>query len=156
MAEESLEIRRGWYFEAFEVGQSAMTAARTVTEADVVGFAALSGDWNPLHTDAEYAAGHLFGQRVAHGPLGLCIAEGLANRLGLLDGTALGLRQIVSWKFSRPIFIGDTIRVRIAVVGTRRMARLGGGMVSLDMHVLNQEDEVVQRGRWDVLVQGER
>lgn len=144
--------RRGLYFEEFEVGQSVTSAGRTVTEADVVAFAALSGDWNAIHTDAEYARKGMFGQRVVHGLLAMSIASGLAMRLGLLEETALAFREISDWKFSLPIFFGDTIRVRLTVVETRPMPRLGGGLVTLKVEILNQQDQVVQRGSWGVLV----
>ena len=136
------------------MGQSIISPGRTVTEADVVGFAALSGDWNAMHTDAEYAAAHPFGQRVAHGLLGLSIAIGLAMRLGILEETALAFREIGSWKFSLPVFFGDTVRVRATVTGTKAMRRLGGGLVTLKVEILNQDDKVVQRGSWGVLVIG--
>jgi acyl dehydratase len=145
----------GLFFEEFEEGQSITSMGRTVTEADVVAFAALSGDWNTIHTDAEYAAGQPFGQRVAHGALVLSIATGLANRLGFLEETALALREIGSWKFSLPVFFGDTVRVRATVIGTKAMPRLGGGLVTLKVEILNQEDKVVQRGTWGVLVKGQ-
>jgi acyl dehydratase len=154
MTEDTLQIRQGLYFEEFVVGQSATSSGRTITEGDIVAFAALSGDWNPMHTDAEYATGHPLGQRVAHGLLGLSIASGLANRLGVLEGTALAFREIGTWKFSLPIYIGDTIRVRVTVTDTKPMPRLGGGLVTLKAEILNQEDKVVQRGAWGVLVQG--
>jgi 3-hydroxybutyryl-CoA dehydratase len=149
---KALPTRMGLYFEEFEAGQTATSVGRTVTEADVVAFAALSGDWNAMHTDAEYAAQHPFGQRVAHGLLVLSIASGLAMRLGVLEGTALAFRELGSWKFSLPIYIGDTVRVRATVTETKAMRRLGGGLVTLKAEILNQEDRVVQRGTWDVLV----
>jgi len=154
MTEKTLQARTGLYFEEFEVGQSVTSSGRTITEADVVGFAALSGDWNAIHTDAEYAADHPFGQRVAHGLLGLSIASGLAMRLGILEETALAFREIGSWKFSLPIFFGDTIRVRVTVTSTKAMRRIGGGLVTLKVEILNQDDKVVQRGSWGVLVIG--
>jgi 3-hydroxybutyryl-CoA dehydratase len=134
------------------VGQSISSPGRTVTEADVVAFAALSGDWNPMHTDAEFAAKHPFGQRVAHGLLGLSIASGLAVRLGFLEETVLAFREIGEWKFSLPIYLGDTIRVRATVTATKPMRRLGGGLVSLKTEILNQDDQIVQRGTWGVLI----
>ena len=143
---------RGRYFEDFEVGDEVISHGRTVTEADVVAFAALSGDWNAIHTDAEHAAQHPFGQRVAHGLLGMSIAMGLATRLGFLEETALALREIGNWKFSLPIFFGDTIRMRATVIETKAMRRLGGGLVNLKVEILNQDDRVVQRGTWGVLV----
>jgi acyl dehydratase len=147
-----LIAQKGLYFEEFQVGQSITSQGRTVTEADVVGFAALSGDWNPIHTDAEFAAHHPFGQRVAHGLLGLAIASGLAVRLGFLEETVLAFREMGEWKFSLPIYIGDTIRVRATVTETKEMRRLGGGLVTLKVEILNQGDKAVQRGTWGVLV----
>jgi 3-hydroxybutyryl-CoA dehydratase len=150
---KELLARKGMYFEEFEVGQTITSVGRTVTEADVVAFAALSGDWNSMHTDAEYAAQHPFGQRVAHGLLCVAIASGLVMRLGFLEETALAFREIESWKFSLPVFIGDTIRVRATVTGTKPMRRLGGGLVTVKVEILNQHAKVVQRGTWGVLVQ---
>jgi 3-hydroxybutyryl-CoA dehydratase len=154
-AGKSLPTNMGLFFEEFEEGQSITSMGRTVTESDVVAFAALSGDWNTIHTDAEYAAGQPFGQRVAHGMLVLSIATGLANRLGFLEETALAFRDIGAWKFSLPVFFGDTVRVRATVTGTKAMPRLGGGLVTLKVEILNQRDEVTQRGTWGVLVKGQ-
>ena len=147
-----LSARLGLYFEDYERGQTVTSAGRTVTEADVVTFAALTGDWNAIHTDAEYAARHPFGQRVAHGLLGLSIASGLAVRLGFMEETVLAFREIGSWKFSLPIYLGDTIRVRVTVTDAKPMRRLGGGLVTLKAEILNQSDKVVQRGTWGVLI----
>jgi acyl dehydratase len=152
---KDLNVRRSLYYEEFEVGQSVTSAGRTVTESDVVTFAALSGDWNAIHTDAEYAAAHVFGQRVAHGVLGLSIATGRANRLGFMEETVLAFREIGTWKFSLPIFIGDTIRVRATVEEKRPMRRLGGGLVTFKVEILNQRDEVTQRGTWSILVKAQ-
>lgn len=147
-----LREQRGLYFEEFEVGQSITSAGRTVTEADVVGFAALTGDWTTIHTDAVYAAKQPFGQRVAHGLLGLSIASALAVRLGFLEETVLAFREIGQWKFSLPIFFGDTIHIRATVSETKPMRRLGGGLVTFKVELLNQEDRIVQRGTWSLLV----
>jgi 3-hydroxybutyryl-CoA dehydratase len=152
---DSLPQRTGYYFEEFEVGQRITTPGRTVTEADVVGYAGLSGDYNSIHTDAVYATSGQFGQRVAHGLLGLSIASGLAVRTGILEGTVLAFREIRGWKFSRPIYLGDTIHVEIEVASTKAMNRLGGGLVELEMNVLNQDDQSVMRGSWLVLVESE-
>jgi acyl dehydratase len=149
-----LTAQKGLYFEEYEVGQSITSQGRTITEADVVGFAALSGDWNPMHTDAVFASEHPFGQRVAHGLLVLSIAIGLAVRLGFLEETALAFREIGDWKFSLPVYFGDTVRVKATVVATKPMRRLGGGLVTLKVQILNQDDKVVQRGTWGVLVRG--
>ncbi|HSR29966.1 MAG TPA: MaoC/PaaZ C-terminal domain-containing protein [Anaerolineae bacterium] len=150
-----LAFRTGLFFEEFEVDQSITSVGRTVTEADVVAFAALSGDWNAMHTDAEFAAKHPFGQRVAHGLLCMSIASGLAMRLGFLEETALAFREIGDWKFSLPVYIGDTIHLRATVTETKPMRRLGGGLVNLKVEILNQTDKVVQRGTWGVLVKSQ-
>lgn len=152
---KELTARTGMYFEEFEAGQTITSVGRTVTEADVVAFAALSGDWNQMHTDAHFSASHPFGQRVAHGLLLMSIASGLVMRLGFLEGTALAFREIGDWKFSLPVFLGDTIRVRATVTETKLMRRLGGGQVTVKVEILNQDDKVVQRGTWGVLVKGQ-
>jgi acyl dehydratase len=150
--EKTLSTRTDLYFEDYEVGLTATSPARTITETDIVSFAALTGDWNAIHTDAEYASKQIFGQRVAHGLLGLSIASGLVVRLGFMEETVLAFRELRYWKFSVPMFIGDTIRVRITVTETKPMRRLGGGLVRTKVQILNQDDEVVQRGTWGVLV----
>ena len=142
---------RGRYFEEFDVGDAVETAARTITEADIVLFAGLSGDYNQLHTDAEFASGTFHGERIAHGLLGLSIASGLVSQTGFAEGTVEAFTGL-EWKFRAPIQIGDTIRARLEVRRKKGMARLGGGFVVFDVTVLNQRDEVVQKGTWTVLV----
>jgi acyl dehydratase len=151
----NISIRKGLYFEEYEAGQSITSSGRTITEADVVAFAAFSGDWNPLHTDAVYAAQHPFGQRVGHGMIGLSIAVALAARLGFLEETLLAFREIRDWKFSLPILIGDTIHMEAVVTEKRPVPRLGGGLVSLEVEVLNQDGKAIQRGVWTVLVKSQ-
>lgn len=142
---------RGRYFEEFQVGETVVSAGRTITEADVVNFAGLSGDYTQIHTDAEFARQGMFGQRVAHGLLGLSIASGLTAQLGFIEGTVLAFREL-TWKFSLPTFIGDTIHIKATVAKLKAMRRLGGGAVTFDIRVINQEDKVVQRGTWVVLI----
>jgi acyl dehydratase len=127
--------------------------ARTITESDVMRFAGLSGDYNPLHTDAEFAKGTMFGERIAHGLLGLSVASGLASRLGFAEGTAEAFTGL-EWKFRGPIKFGDTIRVRMEVRRKKAMRRLGGGFVVFDVTILNQRDETVQKGSWTILIKG--
>lgn len=154
MSDNAAYRPRGRYFEEFEVGQKIVTAGRTVTESDVVSFAGLSGDYNQIHTDADYAAGWMFGERIAHGLLVLSIATGLAVQTGMIEGTVLAFREL-EWKFSRPVMLGDTVHVEIEVVDMKALSRLGGGNVTMKVSVLNQHDEVVHRGRWVMLVKSE-
>jgi acyl dehydratase len=142
---------RGRYFEEFAVGDEVISPGRTVTEADIVAFAALSGDYNQLHTDAEYAKGTVFGERIAHGLLGLSIASGLGARLGFIEGTAQAFRGL-DWKFRGPIKIGDTIHIEAQVARKKKMPRLGGGIIVFDVAVINQRGETVQKGQWTILV----
>lgn len=138
------------YFEEFEEGMVFETGGRTVTEADIVNFAGLSGDFNPIHTNEVHASQTMFGRRIAHGLLGLSIASGLCTHLGFLGDTVqafLGLE----WKFKAPIFIGDTIKVRVTVSNLRPMRRLGGGVVTFNVDVIKQDDTVVQTGSWQIL-----
>jgi len=139
------------YFEEFEVGVEIQTAARTITETDIVNFAGLSGDFNFIHTNADAAKDTPFGQRVAHGMLVASIATGLAVQQGFIDGTTLAFRDL-TWKFTKPVFIGDTIHVQIKVTETKLMARLGGGIVAFEARVVNQNDEVVHKGEWRMLI----
>ena len=150
MAEASYQPR-GRYFEDFEAGQTIVTVGRTITEGDIVRFAGLSGDFNQIHTDAQYAAKDMFGQRIAHGLLVLSIATGLAVQTGIIEGTVLAFREL-DWKFSRPVMIGDTVHAEIEIEEMKAIERLGGGNVVMKVTVLNQKDEVVHRGHWVMLV----
>ena len=142
---------RGLYFEEFQIGGELVSPARTITEADIVTFAGLSGDYTQLHTDEEFARKTPYGRRIAHGMLVLSIATGLAARLGFIEGTALAFREL-SWKFSLPVFIGDTIHVKAVCKELKPMPRLGGGLVAFDVSVVNQEGKTVERGDWLMLV----
>jgi 3-hydroxybutyryl-CoA dehydratase len=142
---------RGLWFEQFEEGMVVESAGRTITEADVVGFASLSGDWNQMHTDAEYCKTTMYGQRVAHGLLVLSVASGLAMRLGFMEQTVKAFMGL-SWKFRAPVFIGDTVHLRATVTKKHPMRQLGGGVVTFNVEVLNQDNRVVQRGEWEVIV----
>jgi acyl dehydratase len=143
---------RGKYFEDFQVGQELATVGRTITEADLVNFAALTWDTNPMHTDAEYGKTTLFGERIAHGMLGLSYAIGLVWQTGVLEGTVIAFRGL-EMKFKGPLKIGDTMRVVAQVVETKPV-RSAGGMVVIELRVMNQRDEVSYQGTMTVLVKG--
>jgi acyl dehydratase len=134
------------YFEDVEVGFRFETPRRTVTEADLVAFAGVSGDFNPLHTDSGFAAESIYGERIAHGALVLSIATGLRQRVGLFDGTLMGLLEIRHWTFASPVRIGDTIRVVNEVTVLRETSKPDRGVMVQRVDVLNQDDAVVQSG----------
>jgi len=139
------------YFEDIEVGEEYESPGRTVTETDIVLFAGLSGDYNVLHTDAEFMKSSIFGERIAHGLLGLAIQAGLFTRATPAYATLafVGLR----WRFKGPIKIGDTIRLRARVVDKRETSKPDRGLITLARSVLNQRDEVVQEGETELLVE---
>ena len=143
---------RGLYFEEFEIGQYFYSSGRTITENDIVSFAGLSGDYNQIHTDAQFAEGTPYGQRIAHGLLVTSVASGLIAQSGLIEGTVLAFREISNWKFAKPTYIGDTVHVEVEVKGTKALRRLGGGAVEIAVFVKNQNDEVVMKGLWIVLI----
>ena len=147
-------LQRGKWFEEFEPGMEVISHSRTVTETDIVNFAGISGDYNQIHTDAEFCKTQPFGARIAHGLLVLSIATGLIAQIGLIEGSIIAFREISSWKFTKPTFIGDTIHVVVGVKETKPMPRLGGGLVEMDIKVLNQNDEVVMKGIWSALMHG--
>jgi len=142
----------GLYFEEFSVGQKITSVARTVAESDILTFAGLTGDYNQIHTDAEFAKGTQFGGRVAHGLLGLSLAVGLLMRTGVLEGTVLAFREIVEWKFIKPVFIGDTLHVEMEAKKLKPMPRIRGGQALVALDVKNQKNETLMRGTLAVLV----
>lgn len=144
-------VQKGMCFEDFAIGDTGTSVGRTVTETDIVNFAALSGDWNQIHTDVEYAAGTMYKERIAHGLLVLSIASGLAVRMGFMEGTVQAFMGL-DWQFRGPTKIGDTVRVHAEVTELKPMPRLNGGMVTFRMQILNQRDEIVHRGTWSVLM----
>ncbi|WP_028490803.1 MaoC family dehydratase [Thermus islandicus] len=140
------------YFEDFEVGQKFSTAGRTVTEADIVNFAGVSGDYNPIHTDAEHAKGTPFGQRIAHGLLVLAMLTGLRQRTGVTEGTLIAWMEIRNYRFLKPVFIGDTVRGETEIVEKRETSKPDRGILVQRVRVLNQRGEVVQEGEFVTMV----
>jgi acyl dehydratase len=140
-----------YYYEDLAVGQEFTGPRRTITEADVVAFAQLSGDWNPLHTDAEFAAQTRFGARIAHGLLTLSAVTGLMDRTGLFDGSAVAMLGI-EWRLAKPVFIGDTIGFSMRIESLRLTADGQYGIVDRRFRVFNQRGEIVQEGRIPLLV----
>jgi acyl dehydratase len=139
------------YWEDFAEGDKFVTRARTVTETDIVMFAAMTGDYNPLHTDAEYAKSSIFGERIAHGLLGLAIGFGLAAGLGIAGGTAIAVLGL-NWNFTGPIRIGDTIHVEQTVLEKRETKKPDRGIVVWNIDIVNQSGEMVQKGQSTLIV----
>jgi acyl dehydratase len=140
------------FLEDLAAGDTFVSAARTITETEVVAFAGLSGDFNPIHTDVEFAADSPYGQRVVYGLLGLSILTGLLDRTGLFSGSAIAMLGIRDWKFCAPLFIGDTVKFRLTIVDVRRTSGGDRGVVQRYFELFNQRDEVVQRGHIDIMV----
>jgi len=129
----------------FKLGEKFVTPGRTITEADIVIFAGLSGDWTELHTNAEYMKKSQFGQRIAHGMLTLSVASGLVLRAKELpDFEILAFLGMDNVKFTAPVFIGDTIRVEMEIVEARpSKSRANAGILRFKNIVKNQKNEVV-------------
>ncbi len=143
--------QRGKYFEEFEIGQEIFSPGRTITEGDIVNFAALSGDWTQLHTDVEYAQANMFGERIAHGLLGLSVGVGSLVAQGFVEGTVMAFMGL-EWKFTAPIKIGDTVHGVARVKQKKEMKAAGGGIIIIEARILNQRDEVTQQGNLTMLV----
>jgi acyl dehydratase len=140
------------YFEDFTVGQTFTTPGRTISEADVMNFAAWTGDNNQIHTDAEFAKQTRYGRRIVHGMLGASLCLGLIARMGAFEGSAVALLGIDEWRFTNPIFIGDTLTCSVEIVGVRLTSKGNTGVVQRELKLTNQRDEVVQQGRMDILM----
>jgi acyl dehydratase len=142
------ERRTGYRYSDLHVGMAFRSPGRTITDADLVGFAGLTGDYSELHTSEVYAKNSQFGRRVAHGLLGLAYAHGLMwARTGELRETAVAFLGINEWKFLGPIFVGDTIFVNYQISELRdSKSRPTQAIAVFDVSVLDQNDRMVQRG----------
>lgn len=139
------------YFDELDVGKEWNSPRRTITEADIVMFAALTGDHNPVHTDEEFAKNTVFGGRILHGPAGFAIATGLESRLGIKEGTAIAFLGM-TWDLRGPIKIGDTIHVYQRVDSKRETKKPGVGIVNFHVSLRNQRGESVQEGEWKIMM----
>jgi acyl dehydratase len=130
------------------IGLHWVSRARTITEADVVNFSGLSGDWYPLHTDREYAAGTVFGQRIAHGMLILSVTTGLLN---IKPGSVEAFYGMDEVRFMKPVFFGDTIHVELHALEKTERSR-GGGILTLLCEVKNQKGDTVVTAKMKMLM----
>jgi acyl dehydratase len=139
------------FYEDLNVGDEHQSTGRTITETDVVSFAGLSGDFNNMHIDEEFAKKTVFGSRVAHGLCVLSIASGLWFTMPRLATIAfMGLED---WRFSGAVKFGDTIRIVRKLVEKREHKRPNMGFLIFEVNIHNQTDEIVQKGKWIILVQ---
>ncbi len=144
-------MQRGLTFEEFEIGAAYESQARTITEADVVTFAGLSGDYNPLHTDAEFAKSTPFGERIVHGMLTVAISTGMSNWTGLFAGTTIALME-QNIQYKNAVKFGDTVRLIMQVTEKRETSKPDRGVVKFAARMLNQRDEVVVDMLWTLLL----
>lgn len=132
----------GRYFEDFEIGEEATSAGRTITETDIVNFASLTGDWNEIHTNKEFAAKGPFKQRIAHGALIFSVATGLSVRMGQTADTVIAFYGLDRLRFVKPVFIGDTVCVRQRCEAKSERDE-NSGIVTFLNEVINQDETVV-------------
>jgi acyl dehydratase len=146
-----MTTQRGLSFDQFDLGTCYQSQARTVTEADVVTFAGLSGDFNPLHTDAEFGKSTPFGERIAHGMLIQAMATGMANWTGIFEGTTLALME-QTIHYRAPVRFGDTVSLELEVIEKKPSSKPDRGVVRFAARIRNQKNEIVQDGEWTVLM----
>lgn len=145
----------GRTFDEFSMGDRFVTPRRTITEADIVAFAGLTGDWNPVHSDEVFAAASGFAGRIAHGPMMIGMAFGLAARLDLVDGTVIALLS-VAWNFHAPVRPGDTVHAAFDVVEAKPSSKPDRGIVTFAIEIVDQRGTVAQTGRAALLLRRER
>jgi acyl dehydratase len=138
-------------FDDVETGHTWVSPSRTVTESDIVNFACLTGDFNPLHVDHEYARQTPFGRPIAHGLLGLSLVAGLGSHSPRMK--TIAFVKIAEWSFLRPVFVGDTLHVRTEVIAREPKARGRRGLITWRRSLVNQNGEVVQEGLLQTLVE---
>lgn len=134
------------YLSEFKEGEVYTTLSKTITETDVILFAGITGDMNPIHTDKVYAESLPFKSRLAHGLLGAGIATGLWGRMGLVDGSSIAALN-THWEFVGPIKIGDTVHCEVTVSGVKQShSKPDRGVLTLDYKIINQDGNVCQTG----------
>ncbi len=143
--------QRGLTFDQFNLGDVFTSQARTVTETDVVNFAGLSGDFNPLHTDEEFGKSTPFGARIAHGMLVASMATGMANWSGVFEGTTIALmEQVIRYKGA--VMFGDTVHLELTVAEKKETSKPNRGIVKFDTAVINQDGKAVIEGQWTLMM----
>lgn len=139
------------FYDEFLVGDKFFSGKKTIFDKDILSFAELSGDRNPIHVDDEFANKSMHAERIAHGLLILSLTSGLAFELGFAERSTAAFRAL-EWKFKSPIKIGDTIRAEFEVIEKREILLEGVGLVIFQVKVLNQNDKIVQMGKWSLVI----
>ena len=150
MKNKGLQVN-GMYFEDFELGQKFVTVARTITETDIVVHSGLSGDYNLVHTDEDFAKQAGFNGRIAHGHLTLAILLGLESRLHLYE-RAIAFLGIDKLRFTAPVYPGDTIRSEVEVIGKRETKKAERGIITIRSTCKNQKGEAVLEGEFTYML----
>ena len=141
----------GMCFEDFEIGQTFVTVSRTITEADLVVHSGLSGDYNLVHTDENFAKQVGFKGRIAHGHFTLAVMLGLESRLHLYE-RAIAFLGIDRLRFIAPVYPGDTIRSELEVVGKRKTKKAKRGIITIHSVCKNQKGDEVLEGEFTYMV----
>ena len=142
---------KGFYREAYEIGREYTSQGRTITEADVVNFAGVSGDFNPLHTDEEFGKANQFGKRIAHGALGFIISNGLNNQMGIAEGTTIAFIECTV-KYTAPLLIGDTVHIVVIPTEVIHSSKPGKGILKQLVKLVNQDERVIMESNQTLMV----
>ncbi len=142
----------GYYFEDFSAGQTFVSGGRTITETDLTMFSMLSGDWNPIHADAEFAKSTRFGQRVVHGVLGIAVSTGMMHEMGIFHDSVIAMLGYREWNFLAPLLVNDTIHLELTILSTELGKSGKSGKIGRRFQLINQHGKVAQEGESDVLV----
>ncbi len=145
-------VTRPLLFQDLTLGEEWVSFGRTITVADVVNFAGVSGDFSPIHVDHDFSAKGPFRQPIAHGLLGLVVSSGLGVNSPRVE--TIAFLGILDWRFANPIYLGDTIHARTKVVALEQTARGRRGVVTWERKIVNQRGIVVQEGRFQTMVKG--
>jgi len=140
------------FFDDVAIDQEWISQGRTITQADIVTFAGVSGDFNPIHVDHEFAKTTLFRQPIAHGMLVWSVSTGLSVSAPLMR--TIAFMSVKEWTFKEPVFIGDTIRTRSKVVAKEERSRGKRGVITWSRAIMNQHDKIVQEGLTQTMVEG--
>ncbi|NLY65312.1 MAG: dehydratase [Alcaligenaceae bacterium] len=143
---------KSYFYEDFEVGQVFLSGGRTITETDLTMFSMISGDWNPIHADMEFAKKTRFEQRVVHGVLGIAVSTGMMHELGIFHESVIAMLGYKRWEFRLPLFVNDTLHLKLTILNKSLGKSGNNGKLERSFQLINQNGEVVQEGESDVLV----